>query len=117
MAYNEKLTNRLRAVLSQVKEVEEKKMFGGIAFMVNGKMCVTAGDDAIMCRVDPLLYEESIAKVGCKPVIMKGKEYKGYVHVTGEAIKTKKQLGFWVGLALDFNPKAKASAKKIKKSS
>lgn len=117
MAYNEKLTNRLRAALAQVNKVEEKRMFGGIAFMVDGKMCVTVGDDKIMCRIDPLLHEECIAKAGCTTVIMKDKEYKGYVYVNEEAIKTKKQIDFWVGLALDFNPKAKASTKKIKKSS
>ena len=117
MAYNDKLTNRLRVALAPLKDVEEKKMFGGIAFMVNSKMCVTAGDEEIMCRIDPLLHEECIAKSGCKSVIMKGKEYKGYVYVNEEAIKTKKQLDFWVGLALDFNPKAKASTKKIKNAS
>jgi len=87
-------------------------MFGGIAFMVDGKMCVTVRDDRIMCRIDPLLHGECVSKPGCSTVIMKGKEYKGYIYVNEQSVITKKQLDFWVALALEFNPKAKASKKK-----
>ena len=112
MSYNEKLANRLRASLAQVNKVEERKMFGGIAFIVDGKMCVTVGDDRIMCRIDPLLHEECVSEPGCSAVVMKGKEYKGYIYVNEQSVITKKQLDFWVALALQFNPKAKASKKK-----
>ena len=115
MAYNEKLTNRLREALSDVSNVEEKRMFSGITFMVNGKMCISAGDDRIMCRIDPAIHDEVLKKKGVRTVMMKGREYKGYVYVNEESIKTKKELDYWVGLSLDFNKKAKASksAKKV----
>jgi len=109
MAYNEKLTNRLREALADVSNVEEKKMFSGITFMVNGKMCISAGDDRIMCRIDPAVHEEAIKKKGCRTVMMKGREYKGYVYVNEESIKTKKDLDYWIDLSLDFNKRAKAS--------
>lgn len=111
MAYNEKLTNRVREALADVKKVEEKKMFSGITFMVDGKMCISVGDDRIMCRIDPVIHEEAIQKKGCRTMEMKGKEYKGYVYVNEESLKTKKELDYWTGLALDFNKKAKASKK------
>jgi TfoX/Sxy family transcriptional regulator of competence genes len=114
MAYNEKLTNRVREALGEVANIEEKKMFRGVAFMVNGKMCITVGDDEIMCRIDPAIHEDAIQKKGCHTMVMKGREYKGYVLISEEGMKTKKDFTYWVGLALDFNPKAKASKKKKK---
>ncbi len=114
MAYNEKLTGRLREVLAGIPNVEEKKMFRGVAFMVNDKMCITAGDDEIMCRIDPALHDEVVELLGCRPTIMKGREYKGYVYVHEDVLKTKKQLAYWVDLALDFNKYAKSSKKKKK---
>ena len=112
MAYNEKLTNRVRKALSHVPKVEEKRMFRGVAFMVDGKMCVSASDDEIMCRIDPAIHEEVIQKKGCRTMVMKGREYKGYVYVNEESMKSKKDFDYWVGLALDFNKRAKPSRKK-----
>jgi len=115
MTYSEKLANRVRQSLAPISNVEEKKMFRGIAFMVNEKMCVTVGDDEIMCRIDPALHESVIEKTGCRTMIMKGREYIGWVLVNDEGMKTKKAFDFWINLALDFNKKAKASPKKKKK--
>jgi len=115
MAYNEKLTNRVRSALAHLPNIEEKKMFRGITFMVNGKMCITVGDNEIMCRIDPELHEACVAKKGCRPVVMKGREYKGYVYINTEGIKAKNDFAYWIGLALEFNKRAKASKKKNKK--
>jgi TfoX/Sxy family transcriptional regulator of competence genes len=115
MAYNEKLTNRVRSALAHLPKVEEKKMFRGVTFMVDGKMCISAGDDEIMCRIDPAIHEEAIKRKGCRTVEMKGREYKGYVYISEEGMKTKKDFDYWIGLALDFNKKAKAAPKKKKK--
>jgi len=115
MAYSEKLADRVREALAHLPKVEEKRMFRGVTFMVNGKMCVSVGDDRIMCRIDPVLHEEAVEKNGCKTVKMKGREYKGFVHVSEDAIKTKKEFDYWIGLALDFNERAKATSKKKKK--
>jgi TfoX/Sxy family transcriptional regulator of competence genes len=109
MAYNEKLTNRVREALADIPNVEEKKMFSGITFMVNGKMCISVGNDRIMCRIDPSIHEKAIERKGCRTVTMKGREYKGYMYVNEEGIKTKKDFDYWISLALDFNKWAKAS--------
>jgi TfoX/Sxy family transcriptional regulator of competence genes len=62
MAYNEKIAERIRIALSNIPKVDEKKMFGSLAFMVDNKMCLTAGADRIMCRIDPAIHEEAIKK-------------------------------------------------------
>jgi TfoX/Sxy family transcriptional regulator of competence genes len=112
MAYSEILANKIRQALAHLSAVEEKKMFGGIAFMVNGKMCLTAGPGRMMCRIDPNIHEEVVKRKGCRTVIMKGREYKGYVHVNEESLQTKADFNYWVALALDFNKKVKTSDKK-----
>ena len=109
---NEQLTARIREALRDIPAVEEKKMFRGIAFMVNGKMCVTASDTHMMCRIDPSLHDEAVKKKGCHTMVLGGREYRGYVQIDEDAIKSKKDLSFWIKLALDFNPRAKASKKK-----
>lgn len=114
MAYNEHLTNRVREALSSLKNVEEKRMFRGVAFMVNKKMCVTVGDERIMCRIDPELHEKAITRKGCHTVVMRNKPYIGWVYINEEVIKTKVQLAHWIKLALDFNKRAKASVKRKK---
>jgi TfoX/Sxy family transcriptional regulator of competence genes len=115
MAQNEKLTNRIREAFLDVPKVTEKTMFRGLTFMVDDKMCISVGDDEIMCRIDPAIHEEVITKNGCRTMKMKGREYKGYVFVSEEVLKTKKDLDYWVKLSLDFNKRAKASKKKSKK--
>lgn len=112
MAYDEKLADRMRIALAHLPKVREKEMFGGLAFMVDNKMCVTAGADRIMCRIDPAIHAEAIKRKGCRTVIMRGREYKGYVHVDKDSIKNKKDFDYWIGLALDFNKRAKSSEKK-----
>ncbi|MEJ2557967.1 MAG: TfoX/Sxy family protein [Anaerolineae bacterium] len=115
MAYNEILTNRVRAALAHLPRVEEKKMFGSLAFMVNGKLCISVGKDRIMTRIDPELHEEAIQRKGTQTVVMRGREYKGYVYVGEEAIKSEEDFDYWIGLALDYNKKAKASTRRNKK--
>jgi TfoX/Sxy family transcriptional regulator of competence genes len=115
MAFNEKLTNRVRQALSGISNVEEKRMFSGITFMVNGKMCISAGNDRIMCRIDPAIHDDVVERKGARTVQMKGRDYKGYVYVNEEGIKKKSDFDFWVGLALEFNERAKASKPANKK--
>ena len=104
MAFNEKLTDRVREILAATHNItEEKKMFGGLCFMVNDKMCVGVESERMMVRFDPDKYEEVMEKEGCRPMDFTGKIMKGYVFVDAEALKTKKQLDYWVQLALDYN--------------
>ncbi len=79
--------------------------------MVDEKMCLTAGADRIMCRIDPGLHEEAIKRKGCRALIMRGSEYKGYVHVEEDSLNNKKDFDSWVTLALDYNKIAKSSKK------
>ncbi len=113
MAFNEKLADRVREIISLThKKVEEKRMFGGLCFMVNNKMCVGVEKDRMMVRLDPAVYAEALEKEGCLPMDFTGKVMMGYVFVNQDALTTKKKLEYWVGLALAFNKKAKASKKK-----
>jgi len=115
MAYNEKLADRVRELISLTHKItEEKKMFGGLCFMVNDKMCVGVEQERLMVRLNPDLYEEVMEKEGCNPMDFTGKVMKGYVFVDIEALNTKKKLEYWIKLALDYNKIAKASKKKKK---
>jgi TfoX/Sxy family transcriptional regulator of competence genes len=113
MEINEKLTDRVRELLADVDKVQEKKMFSGIAFMVDEKLCIAVRNDNIMLRIDPALQDELVEQPGCSAMIMKGKDLDGYVVVDESVLGTKKQLNYWIKFALDYNPKAKAAKKKI----
>jgi TfoX/Sxy family transcriptional regulator of competence genes len=115
MAFNEKLNDRIREALVNLPNVEEKHMFGGTCYMVNGKMCVGVVKDEMMCRIDPEKYEEVLEKTGCREMVFTGKPMKGYVYVSEEGMKTKKEFDCWINLCLEFNSKAKAAKKKGKK--
>jgi len=111
--YNEKLADRTREIIAQThKKVQEKKMFGGLCFMVNDKMCVGVEQERLMLRIDPERYEEVMEKEGCKPMDFTGKVMKGFVFVDADVLNSKKQLDYWIQLALEFNKKAKVSKKK-----
>jgi TfoX/Sxy family transcriptional regulator of competence genes len=113
MAYNEKLADRVRELIALThKNIEEKKMFGGLCFMVNGKMCVGVEKERLMVRLDPARYDEALEQDGATPMDFTGKVMKGYVFVDIDALKAKKQLSYWVDLALEHNKIAKASKKK-----
>ncbi|MEO7120065.1 MAG: TfoX/Sxy family protein [Ginsengibacter sp.] len=113
MAYNTKLADRVREYLVDFPKlkIEEKKMFRGLTFMVNGKMCVSISNDNLMCRFDPILQEEVVEKNGFQIMIMNGREYKGYCYVSPDGYKAKKDFQYWINLCLDFNEKAKSSKK------
>jgi len=116
MAYNTQLANWIREYIADLPElkVEEKEMFKGLAFMVNGKMCVNVSGENMMCRFDPALQEEIAEKTGFLPMIMKGKNLKGYCYVEPTGFKSKKDFSYWIDLCLNYNDKAKASKKKKK---
>ena len=112
MAYNETLAQRVREALATQRQVEEKKMMGGLTFMVNGKMCVGILGDDLMARIDPEVYETALTKKGCREMNFTGKPMKGFVFISPEGTKRKADLAYWLGLALDFNKRAKASKKR-----
>ena len=112
MVYNEKLANRIREALVDQPHVEEKKMFRGLCFMVNGKMCLCASGDEMLCRIGPDIFEQALETNGIRGMIRNGKPLKDFVFVNQEAMHTQQQFDYWVNAALVFNPRAKASKKK-----
>ena len=103
------LVQSVKASLSGAPRLQEKRMFGGVTFMVRGKMCVSVGKGRIMCRIDPALHDAALKRKGARTVVMKGREYRGWVYVAAAAVKTKRDLDYWVRLSLDYNTRAKAS--------
>lgn len=114
MAYDIQLASRVRNYLSDIDglQVTEKPMFGGLAFMVNHKMCINIGDDQLMCRFDPSLTEPLSAREGFLPMVMNGKVYKGYCYVDPVGFQHNADFEFWMKLCLDYNERAKSSKKK-----
>ncbi len=115
MPYSEQLANRVREHLSHIQKLEEKAMFGGLCFMVNDKMCIGIMTDEIMVRFDPELQEKVLLKKGAREMDFTSKVMKGYAFVSEDALKNTKDLQFWIDIALEYNPKAKASKKKTPK--
>ena len=111
MAYDEKLADRIRRLLPRAK-VEEKKMMGGLTFMVNDKMCVGILKNDLMARIDPDVYESALRKRGCREMNFTGKPMKGFVFVGPKGTSGAKDLKYWLDLALDFNKRAKVSKKR-----
>jgi TfoX/Sxy family transcriptional regulator of competence genes len=112
MAYNEKLADMTRELISLAqKNVEEKAMFGGLVFMVNDKMCLGVEKERLMVRLDPAIYDLVMEKEGCRQMDFSGKVMKGFVFVDADVLNTKKKLEYWVKLALEYNKFAKASKK------
>ena len=113
MAYDENLADRIRRVYREKKVFfEEKKMMGGLCFMVNNKMCTGILKDDLMARIDPEVETEALKKKGCRKMDFTGRPMKGFVFVNPEGTDSEKNLEYWVQLCLDFNPKAKSSKKK-----
>jgi uncharacterized protein YdhG (YjbR/CyaY superfamily)/TfoX/Sxy family transcriptional regulator of competence genes len=116
MAYNENLADRIREALAHLPKVEEKKMFRGVAFLVDEKMCINVSGDEMMCRFDPALQETIAEKNGFRTMIMKGRVYKGYGYISQDGIKSKKDFDYWINLCLEFNKKVKATKQHTNKS-
>lgn len=113
MSYSEQLASRIKSALNK-KDIsfEEKKMMGGLCFMVDTKMCIGIVKNKLMARIDPEIYEQTLKLKGCHEMDFTGKPMKGYVFVDSNVIESNKDLDYWIKLCLDFNPKAKRSKKK-----
>lgn len=96
MAYDAKLADRIRNYFSGKKNIEEKKMFGGLAFMMDGHMCVGATDHRLMARVGPRNYEKALKDMYATIMDFTGKPLNGFVYVEPEAIKSDNGLHTWI---------------------
>lgn len=111
MAYSAELANRIREHLAAIPnlQIEEKRMFGGLAFLINDKMCINVSGENLMCRFDPNLLEELAEKRGFLPMMMKGKQMAGYCYVEPIGFHRKEDFEYWLNLCLNFNNQAKSS--------
>lgn len=110
MAFDERLAARVRTEFgARVTELEEKRMMGGLCFMVGGKMCVGVEGERLMVRLDPAMYEAALTRPGCVPMDFTGRPMRGFVFVEPEGTASAADLRSWISLALEFNPRAKAS--------
>jgi len=113
MAYDEFLADRVRIVLKDKRVVyDEKKMMGGLTFMVDNKMCIGVVQKKLMARINPDIYEQALTKKGCREMDFTGKPMKGFVFIDPEGVDMDSDLDYWVQLSLDFNPKANSGKKR-----
>src|SRR3954468_16845879 len=97
MAYDKELADRIRELVAAEKRLTEKKMFGGLAFLIRGNMAVAAsGQGGLMVRVDPKETEALVAKPHARPFEMRGRAMDGWLRVDDDGVKTKRQLEPWV---------------------
>jgi TfoX/Sxy family transcriptional regulator of competence genes len=111
MPYDEELADRVREALINIPKVTEKKMFRGVTFMVDDKMCISVSGNELMLRLDPELTEQLVEENGTRPMIHGGRHMKGFIYISPGRFKSQKDFDHWIKLALDFNPKAKSSKK------
>ena len=103
MAYDEDLANRLRELLAGERGVEEKRMFGGLAFLINGNMAACAsGKGGLMVRVPPDDTAELLTRDHTEPMVMAGREARGWIRVGDGGVRTKRQLQSWVTRGIDY---------------
>ena len=103
MAYDEDMVNRLRELLADRDDVTEKRMFGGLAFLLAGRMSVAASrTGGLLARVDPAASEALVAKDGVERMVMKGRAMDGWLLVDPEHVRTKRQLAPWVKRSVAF---------------
>ncbi len=101
MAYDEELAHRIRALLGDEAQVREQKMFGGLAFLVNGAMTIAAsGQGGILVRVDPEKADRLLHTTPAEQAVMRGRPMRGWLRVAAEHLSTKAQLRRWVQLSL-----------------
>ena len=115
MAYDEKLADRIRDSLFDKKGIVEKKMFGGIAFMLKDKMFIGIVKDELMVRVLLEREEEALSKQHARPMDFTGKPMRGFVFVSTDGIKSKKSLDVWIDLGIEYALKSPPKKKKMKK--
>lgn len=102
MAFDEQLAGRVRNELSGVEGLTERKMFGGLGFMLHGNMCCGVQSDELMVRTGPDAYAEALARPHARPMDFTGRAMKGFLYVAAEGLRDKDSLAEWVRLGADF---------------
>ena len=97
MAYDEDLADRIRELVAGEKRLTERKMFGGLAFLIGGNMAVAAsGQGGILVRVDPAASDKLVSTTKAKPMVMRGRSMDGWLRVDANDVREKRQLARWV---------------------
>jgi TfoX/Sxy family transcriptional regulator of competence genes len=102
VAFDEKLAERVRRLLNGERSLEEKRMFGGLAFMVNGHMCCGVLNKDLVLRVKPEDYEKAIARPHARPMDFTGRPMRGLLYVSPAGLRSARDLGAWVQRSLRF---------------
>ncbi|KRF12486.1 RNA methyltransferase [Nocardioides sp. Soil797] len=102
MAYDDELAERVRLCLTGVEGITEKRMFGGLAFLVDGHMALAANSrGAMMVRIDPSRVGELTVRDGVRPTVMRGRELKGWLDVDTAALTSAEELDEWVWIGIE----------------
>jgi TfoX/Sxy family transcriptional regulator of competence genes len=112
MTYDEKLAQRIRKVLPPDATIEERKMFGGVAFLLKGKMFVGVVESDLMVRIGAEAYDAALARPHVRPMDFTGRPLTGFVFVSDAGIRTQKNLGDWIHRAMTFVATLPATKKK-----
>ena len=103
VAYDEELADRIRDLVGSESALSEKKMFGGLAFLLGGNMAVAAsGQGGLLVRVDPAQSDKLVASTNAYPMEMRGRSMQGWLRVDKEDLRTKRQLAKWVDLGTTY---------------
>lgn len=103
MGYDEDLANRIRELLGSEPGVDEKRMFGGLAFLINGNMSVAvSGQGGLLVRVPPQDTDKLIERAHVSPMVMAGREARGWLRVEAAGVQTKRQLHSWVNRGVGY---------------
>ena len=103
MAYDEDLADRIREVVREEPGLTEKRMFGGLAFLINGNMAVSAsGQGGLLLRVDPARTAQLAARAHAGPFVMRGREMDGWLRVDADGVRTRRQLERWAGIGVTY---------------
>jgi TfoX/Sxy family transcriptional regulator of competence genes len=103
MAYDEELANRIRELIAAEDGVTEKRMFGGLAFLIHGNMSVSAsGQGGLLLRVDPEETDSLLAEPAAETAVMRGREMQGWLRVAPEGLMTRAELERWVRRGVEY---------------
>lgn len=104
MAYDEELAGQVRELIGGESDLTEKKMFGGLAFLIGGNMAVVAsGQGGILVRVDPAQSDALVATTNAHPMEMRGRQMRGWLRVDAEDLRREGQLAQWVDLGTTYS--------------
>lgn len=103
MAYDEELAERIRELVGGETDLTERKMFGGLAFLITGNMAVAAsGQGGLLVRADPTESETLVATTNARPMEMRGRPMRGWLRVDAEDLRTERQLAKWIELGTTY---------------